>query len=83
MGLTPPCLFLVPVGQRLGEDPRRFHCLLHLGQVLGLLELVRLGGLGGEMGHLVPAGLVGPATVGVGAVEDAGLLAAEGAGAGG
>ena len=33
--------------------------------------------------HLVPAGLVGPAALGVLAGQDAGLLVAEGAGAGG
>ena len=41
------------------------------------------GGLGGELYHLVPASLVGPAALGVFAAEDAGLLVAEGAGAGG
>ena len=41
------------------------------------------GGLGGELYHLVPAGLVGPAALVVFAAEDAGLLVAEGAGAGG
>ena len=40
------------------------------------------GGLGGELlYHLLPAGLVGPAAVGVFAGQDAGLLVAEGAGA--
>ena len=47
------------------------------------MELVRLGGMGGKFDHLVPAGLEGPAAVGVFAAEDAGLLATEGAGAGG
>ena len=40
-------------------------------------------GLGGELYYLLPAGLVGPAAVGVFTGEDACLLVAEGAGAGG
>ena len=44
------------------------------------MELVRLGGMSGQVGHLFPAGL---AAVGVFGGGDAGLLAAEGAGAGG
>ena len=39
--------------------------------------------MGGEFYHLVPAGPVGPAAFGVFTGQDAGLLAAEGAGAGG
>ena len=40
-------------------------------------------GLGGQVDHLVPASCVGPLALGVGAAKDAGLLLAEGAGAGG
>ena len=40
------------------------------------------GGLGGELYHLVPAGLVRPAALGVFTGEDAGLLVTEGVGAG-
>ncbi len=47
------------------------------------MELVRPGGVPGEPDHLVPADLVGPAAAGVSAADDAGLLAAEAAGAGG
>ena len=47
------------------------------------IEGVGRCGLGGEIYHLVPAGPVGAATLGMLTGEDAGLLAAEGAGAGG
>ena len=39
-------------------------------------------GLGGELGHLLDAGLVGPPAFRVDALQDAGLLAAMAAGAG-
>ena len=48
-----------------------------------LVEGVGRRGLGGEIDHLVPAGGVGPAAVGVFAGQDAGLLVTEGAGTGG
>ena len=48
---------------------------------MNLLNGGEPGGLGGELYHLLPAGLVGPAAVGVFAGQDAGLLVAEGAGA--
>ena len=60
--------------------------LRHGGQCepqVAFVEVPGPGGIGGELDHLVPAGLVGPAAFGVFAAEDAGLLAAEGAGAGG
>ena len=47
------------------------------------MELVRPGGVGGEPDYLVPAGLEGPAAVGVFVAQDAGLLVTEGAGVGG
>ena len=47
------------------------------------MELVGPSGVPGEPDYLVPVGLEGPAALGVFAAEDAGLLAAEGAGAGG
>ena len=54
------------------------------GQSEGLLvEPVGLGGLSGDGDHLGPAGLEGILAVPVGGGDDAGLLAAEGAGAGG
>ena len=48
---------------------------------MNLLNGGEPSGLGGELYHLLPAGLVGPAAVGVFAGQDAGLLVAEGAGA--
>ena len=47
------------------------------------MELVRPGGVPGEPDYLVPAGLEGPAAVGVFVAQDAGLLVTEGAGVGG
>ena len=48
-----------------------------------LVEVGGPGGLGGELYYILPAGLVGPAALGVFAGQDGGLLVAEGAGAGG
>ena len=50
---------------------------------MNLLNGGELGGLGGELYHFLPAGLVGAAALGVFTGQDAGLLVAEGAGAGG
>ena len=50
---------------------------------MNLLNGGEPGALGGELYHLLPAGLVCPAAFWVGAAQDAGLLVAEGAGAGG
>ena len=55
----------------------------HCEPQVAFVEVRGPGGLGGELYHIVPACLVGPAAVGVFAEEDAGLLMAEGAGAGG
>ena len=46
-----------------------------------LVEGVGTGGLGGELDHFLPAGLVGPAVLRVVPLQEAGLLAAETAGA--
>ena len=48
----------------------------------GFVEGVGNGGLGGKLGHLLDAGLVGPPAFRVDALQDAGLLAAMAAGAG-
>ena len=48
-----------------------------------LVEVGGPGGLGGELYHFLPAGLVGPAALWVFTEDDAGLLSPEGAGAGG
>ena len=50
---------------------------------MNLLNGGEPGGLGGELYHLLPAGLVGAAALGVFAAQDTGLLVPEGAGAGG
>ncbi len=50
---------------------------------MSLVEVRVLGGLDGELYHLLPARLVGLAALGVFAGQDASLLVAEGAGAGG
>ena len=47
----------------------------------GLVEGVGTGGLGGELDYLLPAGLVGLAALRVVPLQEAGLLAAETAGA--
>ena len=49
---------------------------------VAFVEVGGPGGLGGEIHHLVPAGLMGLAALGVFAGQDASLLVAEGAGAG-
>ena len=47
----------------------------------GLVEGVGTGGLGGELDHLLPSGLVGLPAFPVVPLQEAGLLAAETAGA--
>ena len=59
--------------------PRLFSGPPHLGKVLGLLEI---GTDSGGPDHLVPAGLAGPAAVGVFPAEDTGFLVTERAGTG-
>ena len=50
---------------------------------VAFVEVPGPGGTGGEPDHLVPAGLVGPAALGVFAAEYARRLVTEGAGTGG
>ena len=45
------------------------------------LKVWALGGLGGELDHLLPSGLVGPEALRAVPLQEAGLLAAETAGA--
>ena len=68
------------LGVRVPTNAPGFSGSLHLGEVLGMLEL---GADGGKADRLFLSGLKGPLLLGVFAGQDVGLLVAEGACAGG